>query len=80
MTLAVTLVVTTPEGIKRLNLLEIQNDGTGTPEVGNYNVRLYSPDIMVAQCRVEGHHREDGALWLAKTALEAIVLSIGGMS
>lgn len=77
MTLAVTLMVTTPNGIKKLHLIEIQNDGTGTPVIANYDVRLRSPDDVVYTCRVEDHHRVDSALWLAKTALEAITLGMG---
>lgn len=74
MTLAVTLMVTTLIGIKKLYLIEIRNDGSGTPEIGNYTVTLKSPDNIELTCRVEGHHRADGALWLAKTALEALAL------
>lgn len=78
MTLAVSLMVTTPNGIKKFHLIEIQNDGTGTPVIANYDVRLRSPENIVYTCRIEGHHRTDGALWLAKTALEAITLGMGG--
>lgn len=46
--------------------------------IANYDVRLRSPENIVYTCRIEGHHRTDGALWLAKIALEAITLGIGG--
>lgn len=48
-----------------LGTMEIANDGTGTREVGDYNVTLHgeytSPDGR--RCRVVGFHRKRQSVW-----------------
>jgi hypothetical protein len=71
--LAATIVVSTATGIKRLHLIQIQNDGTGTPEFGNYNVSVFLDEYLIQQGRVEGYAREYGALKLLYKALETLI-------
>lgn len=73
--LAAAVMVTVGGGrIERLYLLEVQNDATGTPDVGNYDVRLVDEKAgaVTRQGRVERHRREEGALALLHKAIHAI--------
>lgn len=56
-------------------VLVVHNDGTGTPEVGNYNWEVRINQTVLARGRVEGHDRRAGwrplleacAHWAAST-------------
>lgn len=37
-----------------------RNDGTGTPEIGNYDVQVVVNGQVVARQRVMGHRRAEG--------------------
>lgn len=71
--IGVTVMLVVPGGIQKLYLLEIQNDGTGTPEYGNYDVRLFKGDgERVAGGRVHAQNRANDALLLVYKAIQAI--------
>lgn len=60
---------------KVLGLLEIQNDGSGTEESGNYDVRLaHGPKGRHwLKARVEGFPRQEKGPWhLVQAALQAV--------
>jgi len=59
--------------------INVHNDGTGSEEVGNYDVEVYEVERgacglpkpkLVQQFRVEGFHREGGALTLTRLVME----------
>ena len=62
-----------------LHTVEIVNDGSGNSSVGNYEAswRTHGQAELV-NARVEGHRRADGALWLVRHAIEAVVLAKEG--
>jgi hypothetical protein len=77
--LMITLAVDEPGGLKTLHVIEAESDGSGTPESGDYNVRLYTHDRGGSlNVRIKDFQRKDGELWLAKTALEALALALEG--
>ena len=41
-------------------VVTFHNDGTGTLETGNYDVKVIVNGVVVDQCRIEGHRRADG--------------------
>lgn len=55
-----------------LGVIEIGNDGTGTKEVGNYDVRTKPAGGRIQKVRVEGHQRDVGWLPLVAKALTAL--------
>lgn len=40
-------------------IIVFHNDGTGTDDVGNYNVTVYVNQRVIDITRVEGHERKD---------------------
>ena len=65
------LMTDVPPGLE-LGTLHIQNDTTGTREIGNYNVRLVKHGEAPMEARVEDYPRDDGAWALVQKALEAL--------
>lgn len=56
-----------------IKVLDIQNDVTGTPEIGNYSVMLVEHDKRgVRKARVENYIRAEGALRLIQKAIEEL--------
>lgn len=62
----------------RLHYVEIVNDGSGDSWIGNYEASLRDPGLPLINAHISGHHRADGALWLVKHAIEALVLAKAG--
>lgn len=56
---------------KELHVIEIANDRSGDKDTGNYHVREWG-DRGIINGRIEGHNRADGALVLARKAIEAV--------
>lgn len=71
--LRVLVQVTHQQAMATIICLDIQNDGTGTTEIGNYNIELVEYDRRGAKkVRLEGHIRQEGALQLIKKAIEEL--------
>lgn len=70
--LAVTFMVTTPQGIQKICLLTLHNDGTGTEERASYDVEVVVENRVTARCRIEDYDRELGPIWLTKLAIEKL--------
>jgi hypothetical protein len=41
-------------------IIKIQNDGTGTPEIGNYRYQVMVNDTVIESGEVKGHERKEG--------------------
>ncbi len=50
--------------------IAFRNDGTGTPEVGNYDVTVSANGLVVGRARVEGHPRVEDWRALLRRLLE----------
>lgn len=55
-----------------IGFVDIVNDGTGTKEVGNYDVSTKPAGGRIQKARVEGYQRGDGWLPLVAKALTAL--------
>lgn len=66
-------------------IVKIQNDGTGTVEVGNYRYQVLINQTVIESGEVKGHKRKQGWRGLlldlvdqsSKSELEALVLNTG---
>lgn len=62
-------------------IIKIQNDGTGTVEVGNYRYQVMVNDTVIESGDVKGHKRKEGWRGLllqlvdqsSKSELEALI-------
>ena len=41
-------------------IIKIQNDGTGTPEIGNYRYQVMINDAVIESGEVKKHNRKEG--------------------
>ena len=41
-------------------IVKIVNDGTGTPEVGNYRYQVMVNDTVIESGEIKKHHRKEG--------------------
>ena len=53
-------------------IIIIQNDGTGTNDSANYNVKVRVNDRVIDTRRVEGHRRSDGWEALVRAAFPPV--------
>ena len=51
-------------------IITFRNDGTGTQEVGNYEVSVRINSFELERTRIEGHKRADGWRELVRMLLE----------
>ena len=51
-------------------IIKIQNDGTGTPEVGNYRYQVMINSTVIESGDVKGHRRSQGWQKLVARVLE----------
>lgn len=66
---------------QNLNRLVITNDGSGTQELGNYDISLYDDDyslfrVPVKQYRIEGWDRSRSAVELVAEAFKRLELGV----
>ena len=47
----------------------IHNDGTGTSEIGNYDIEVFVNQTLIDNIRVEGHVRSEGWRTLVRKML-----------
>jgi hypothetical protein len=62
------------EGEKRkLGEITIVNDGTGTPEIGNYKVYYWKPETGTVVAQVKKYNRENGFLKLLQKCINKLI-------
>ena len=68
----VTLCPATRKGAEQLFRLEIVNDETGTDEVGNYDLTLFTEGESPTQVRIENVLRDQGPVSFVTACLRAV--------
>ena len=59
-------------------IIKIQNDGTGTPEIGNYRYQVMVNSTSIESGNIKGHRRSSGWRKLVARLLESsLFMQIG---
>jgi hypothetical protein len=58
---------------RKLGEINIINDATGTPDVGNYRIYYWKPDTGTLVTKVKNYKREDGYLKLLQKCINKLV-------
>jgi hypothetical protein len=58
---------------RKLGEINIINDSTGTPYIGNYRIRYWEEDLETIDKTVKNHKREDGYLKLLQKCINKLV-------
>jgi len=66
------------EGVGGMLIIKIQNDGTGTPEIGNYRYQVMVNSTSIEVGDIKGHKRSSGWQKLVVRLLEnSLFMQIG---
>ena len=53
-------------------IVTLHNDGTGTRDIGNYNVEVHINQTLLWDGRIEGHDRKEGWQKLVKLLADMV--------
>lgn len=61
----------------RMLIIKIQNDGTGTPEFGNYRYQVLVNSTSIEVGEIKGHKRGDWRRLVARVLESSLFMQIG---